>query len=137
MIRMEKKNGKKMIKIFDNYIKESVLFELSIGSRVGCLDGIQDNKQVGGLTGKIIGISHNGGGYLDGAHKRDLMYHISFDKNDINLRDYYVFHDLVVPLEGEYLKKLSHAREEYRKKKEESRLKHIEIDPYGEEEWEK
>lgn len=103
-----------------------------IGTRVICLNGIQDGKNLKNLTGVIIGIEKNGNGYLNNNYKSDLMYYIKFDKNKLYLQQFYVFSELVEPLD------LDLYEEEYKKnlkKEEELKLKHKEIDPYEEENW--
>jgi hypothetical protein len=95
---------------------------IPIGMEVICLDGQQDAFHVGGWKGVVIDYSENGNGDLNGKSKRGLMYLIRFNNSYCNT--YYVFREIVRPIDENYLKK-----------REELRLSHLDTDPYGEEDW--
>lgn len=115
---------------FDNDLKNDKIDILPIGTRVICSKGKQDTLEMNGIIGTIVDIDPNGRGYLDYEYKIDLMYMIKLDKTvKDGMKDYYVFHDLVKPLDPKIV-------DEIRRKKEELRLKHIDIDPLAEEDWE-
>lgn len=129
-----------MIKTFEAYnIKENVNSNerLPIGLKVICDRGVQDAFQVEGWIGNIIGYSGRGNGYLNGEHKNGFMYHIRFEPEERTDGDkgrcynYYVFKELVRPFdEFDEIEFQKHVE-----KREKLKLLHLDVDPYGEEDW--
>ena len=99
---------------------------LPIGTEVVCIDGIQDVYNVKGWRGVIIDHVDHGRGHLDGAFVLDFMYGIELYNAPVSR--YLIFKKLVKELEP-------HEYERLLKKKKELRLKYMNIDPYGEENW--
>lgn len=122
------KTYNKFIKIEENSKDHS----FNIGDRVICKKGRQDQFDVNGWNGTIIGMNLTGGvGELNRIMKRGTMYQVDFKNCRIaKISRYWIFEELLIPYDED--------EDEYRKYKEKMeliRLKHMEYDPYGEENW--
>lgn len=113
---------------FSNFVNKNKGIEFKIGDDVICKKGHQDGYDVEGWEGKIVSKDDSGAGRLNGVIKYGNMCYIKFDYK------YYIGHFWIF---SELLKHIDPEKAELiRKKKEKIRLKHIDIDPYGEEDWE-
>ena len=115
-----------------NEASSDVKYNFKVGDYVVC-KGHMDAIDFKGEVGVITRVLANNLYTVKFLTKFDTSLYNAYD--DPSRCSYNVYIKYLKPCDKKSLKKIKEKEEELNKKKEELRLKHIDIDPYGEEDW--